>query len=169
MGEPVSLADAQQLANDDKFQFQWWALGLVGARPVEEKKGADKGVDGKILFRETPKDPKSQQIIFSVKGGGVSVKDIRDLRGTVEREKALIGVLVTMKKPTKDMLSEAASAGFYESTVWQKQYPKLQIHTVAELLDGKQVQRPPTRALDETFKNAPKAQKKGDEQLELLQ
>jgi hypothetical protein len=65
--------NAQQLAAGDRYQFQWWALGLVGARPVEEKKGADKSIDGKILLRETPTDAKARQIIFSVKGGGVGV------------------------------------------------------------------------------------------------
>ena len=164
VGEPVSLADAQQLAADDKFQFQWWALGLVGARPVEEKKGADKGIDGKILLRETPTDPKARQIIFSVKGGGVSVKDVRDLRGTVEREGALIGVLITLEKPTKPMVQEAAAAGFYDSKTWQKKYPKLQLRTVGELLEGKAVERPPTVAIDETFKRAPKAKAAGHEQ-----
>ncbi len=45
------------LAEQDKYQFQWWALGLVGARPVEQKKGADHGIDGKILFRDDPRPP----------------------------------------------------------------------------------------------------------------
>ena len=156
VGEPVSLADAQQLAADDKFQFQWWALGLVGARPVEEKKGADKGIDGKILLRETPTDPKARQIIFSVKGGGVSVKDVRDLRGTVEREGALIGVLITLEKPTKPMVQEAAAAGFYDSKTWQKKYPKLQLRTVGELLEGKAVERPPTVAIERLSRKRPR-------------
>jgi hypothetical protein len=164
VGEPVSIADALQLAADDKFQFQWWALGLVGARPVEEKKGADKGIDGKILLRETPTDPKARQIIFSVKGGGVGVKDVRDLRGTVEREGALIGVLITLEEPTKPMVQEAAAAGFYDSKTWQKKYPKLQLRTVAELLEGKAVERPPTVAIDETFKKAPRTKAPGHEQ-----
>lgn len=164
VGEPVSFADAEQLAADDKYQFQWWALGLVGARPVEEKKGADKGIDGKILLRETPTDPKARQIIFSVKGGGVSVKDVRDLRGTVEREGALIGVFITLEEPTKPMVQEAAAAGFYESKTWQKKYPRLQLRTVADLLEGKAVERPPTGAIDETFKRAPKAKAASPEQ-----
>lgn len=168
VGEPVSLADAQQLAADDKYQFQWWALGLVGARPVEEKKGADKGIDGKILLRETPTDAKAKQIIFSVKGGGVKVGDVRDLVGTVTREGALIGVLITLEAPTKPMVQEAAAAGFYESATWQKKYPKLQLLTIEDLLAGKAVERPPTVAIDETFKRAPKAKAKGHEQKELL-
>jgi site-specific DNA-methyltransferase (adenine-specific) len=121
-----------------------------------------------ILLRESPTDAKARQIIFSVKGGGTGVKDVRDLRGTVEREGALIGVLITLEEPTKPMVQEAAAAGFYESKTWQKKYPKLQLRTVEELLAGKQVERPPTVAIDETFKRAPKAQGKGHEQRELL-
>ena len=52
IGEPVSLPDAVKLAQEDPYQFQWWTLGLVGARPVEQKKGADKGIDGRIYFHD---------------------------------------------------------------------------------------------------------------------
>jgi len=63
-----------------------------------------------------------------------------------------------MEPPTKPMLTEAAGAGFYESKVWQQKYPKLQIRTIAELLEGRVVERPPTVAIDQTYKRAPKAQ-----------
>ena len=167
VGEPTSLADAEQLAADDKYQFQWWALGLVGARPVEEKKGADKGIDGKILFRETLSQPKPHAIIFSVKGGGTSVKDVRDLVGVLSREGAVIGVLITLYEPTGPMKTEAASAGFYESKVWNKKYPRLQLRTVEELLAGKAVERPPGVVQDEALKRAPKAKVAGEVHPEL--
>ena len=83
IGEPVSPEDAAKLAEDDKYQFQWWALGLVGARPEEQKKGADHGIDGKILFRDDPRSAKPEQVIIQVKGGKTSVKDVRDLRGVL--------------------------------------------------------------------------------------
>ena len=81
IGEPTTPNEAATLAEEDKFQFQWWALGLVGARPVEQKKGADHGIDGKILFRDDPKAAKPEQIIIQVKGGKTGVKDVRDWRG----------------------------------------------------------------------------------------
>lgn len=169
IGEPVSLPDAEQLANDDKYQFQWWALGLVGARPVEEKKGADKGIDGKILFRETLSQPKPGVIIFSVKGGGTGVKDVRDLRGVIERDGAAIGVLITLHEPTGPMKAEAAAAGFYESKAWNAKYPRLQLRTVEELLAGEAVKRPPGALRDEALKRAPRARraKVADPELEL--
>ena len=99
IGEPTTPNEAATLAEDDKYKFQWWALGLVGARPVEQKKGADHGIDGKILFRDDPKAAKPEQIIIQVKGGKTGVKDVRDLRGVLDREKAAIGILISLQPP----------------------------------------------------------------------
>ena len=158
IGEPVSPPDAKTLAADDPWQFQWWALGLVGARPVEQKKGADKGVDGRLFFHDEHKAAKTKQIILSVKAGKLHAIYVRDLRGVVERENAAIGVMLSMQKPTKPMRKEAASAGFYESP-WGTKHPRLQLLTVEDLLSGKTVDMPPTRDV-RTFKKAPKAKKK---------
>ncbi len=162
IGEPVSLPDAEVLAQQDPYQFQWWALGLVGARPVELKKGADQGIDGRLYFHDEHQDiGKTKQILFSVKSGHVAVSHVRDLRGVLEREKAQIGALISLEKPTKSMRTEAAKAGFYESP-WEqwhdgkKKYPRLQLLTVADLLSGKGVDCPPFRA-NITFKKAPRA------------
>jgi len=155
IGEPVSLPDAQALAKQDPYQFQWWALGLVGARPVEQKKGSDKGIDGRLYFHDDPAGGKTKQIILSVKAGHTSVAHVRDLRGVIEREKAEIGVLISMEEPTKHMRTEAAGAGFYDSP-WGKRFPRLQILTVAELLEGKGIDYPPPSQVNITFKKAPK-------------
>lgn len=169
VGEPVSLPDARTLAANDPYQFQWWALGLVGARPVEQKKGADKGIDGRLYFHDEgdTSKAKTKQIIISVKAGHVSVPHIRDLRGVIDRENAEIGVLLSMEKPTKPMRTEAASGGFYKSP-WQKDpYPRLQILTIEELLTGKRIDCPPLGQVNVTFKKAPKAKGKPTEQPEL--
>jgi site-specific DNA-methyltransferase (adenine-specific) len=160
IGEPVSLPDAKTLAQNDPYQFQWWALGLVGARPVEQKKGADKGIDGRLYFDDEADNTraKTKQIIFSVKAGHVSVAHVRDLRGVVEREKAQIGILICMEEPTKPMRTEAASAGFYKSR-WGH-HPILQILTVEEVLKGKKIDYPHTAGVNVTFKKAPKAKRK---------
>ncbi len=156
IGEPVSITDAEALAKSDPYQFQWWALGLVGARPVEGKKGPDKGIDGRLYFHDDPR-AKTKQIVLSVKAGKVTVSHVRDLRGVVEREKAEIGVFISFNDPTKQMITEAASAGFYKSPTWGKQYPKMQLLTVSELLEGKIIDYPPSQHVDVTFKKAPKA------------
>ncbi len=164
IGEPTTPNEASVLAEQDKFQFQWWALGLVGARPVEQKKGADHGIDGKILFRDDPKAAKPEQIIIQVKGGKTGVKDVRDLRGVLDREKAAIGILISLQPPTGPMETEAASAGFYEHKTNKQKYPRLQLRTVKELMDGKSIERPTSAAsLDDTFKKAPTSKRKSAE------
>jgi len=168
VGEPVTPNEAYVLAGQDKFQFQWWALGLVGARPVEQKKGADRGVDGKILFRDDPKAARPEQIIIQVKGGKTGVKDVRDLRGVLDREKAAIGILISLQPATGPMETEAASAGFYEHKTNKQKYPRLQLRTVKELMEGKGLERPSTvAATDETFRKAPKAGARGGGQTAL--
>lgn len=154
IGEPVTWMDAQALASEDPYQFQFWALGLVKARPEEERKGRDRGIDGRLYFHDG-KDGKTKQVIFSVKSGKIGPRDVRDLRGVVEREGAEIGVLISMKSPTRDMRKEAASAGFYESPFGSK-HPKVQLLTIDELLSGKKVDRPRTYA-DATFRDTPRA------------
>jgi len=169
LGEPTDLSGAKQLAKDDPYQFQWWALGLVGARPVEQKKGADKGIDGRLYFHDEPDSSKAKtkQILLSVKAGHTGPGDVRDLRGVIEREKAEIGVFICMQRPTKPIRTEAASAGFYKSP-WQKEpYPRLQILTIEELLNGKRIDCPPLGQVNVTFKKAPKAKGKATEQPEL--
>lgn len=161
VGEPTSAPDAAALAASDPYQFQWWSLGLVGARPVEEKKGADKGIDGKIVFQGDSAG-KFESVIISVKAGNTGVAHVRDLRGVLDREKASIGVLITMQDHTKPMEEEAVTAGFYESKTWGKRYPKIQLFTVTDLLAGKQIEMPPIKQVGATFKKAPRAAAKPD-------
>jgi len=126
---------------------------------------ADHGIVGKILFRDDPKAAKPEQIIIQVKGGKTGVKDVRDLRGVLDREKAAIGILISLQPPTGPMETEAASAGFYEHKTNQQKYPRLQLRTVKELMEGEEIERPGSAtSLDDTFKKAPKAKAKGHEQ-----
>ncbi|MCX6841896.1 MAG: DNA methyltransferase [candidate division WOR-3 bacterium] len=163
IGEPVDVAGAQELAGRDPYQFQWWALDLVDARPAEQKKGSDKGIDGRIYFHDEADSGQTKQVIISVKAGHTNVAHVRDLRGVVEREKAAIGVLISMEEATQPMISEAASAGFYHSPGWNEDYPRIQLRTIVELLAGKGLDVPPLQA---TFKEAPKHVHNGNHQLE---
>ena len=163
IGEPEDLAGARHLAESlDRYQFQWWAISLIAARPhggsagsKQGKKGADSGIDGVITFNDDPR-AHSKRVIVQVKSGNVGVKDIRDLRGTLDREKdAAIGVFITLQEPTKPMRIEAESCGFYHSETWQRDYPRLQILTIEQLLNGATVQMPPTAT---TYKKAQREQ-----------
>jgi len=138
IGAPVDLAGARALAAHDKYQFQWWALDRLGAQPVSgKKKGADKGIDGVIPFFAGPKEDYKRAIV-SVKGGEhVNVAMVRDLKGVLDREGEPIGILLTLAPPTREMRREADAAGFYDSAFWQRKFPRLQILTVEEMLQGK--------------------------------
>lgn len=158
IGEPEDIADARQLAHDDRYQFQWWALSLVQAKPLggeggrEGKKGSDKGVDGILNFMD--EKGKLQHVLIQVKSGHVKSGDIRDLHGVVNREEASIGVFITLEAPSSDMITEAVSAGYFHSRAWQKDYPRIQILTIEDLLADKGIDMPPSAY--GTFKKAEK-------------
>lgn len=171
IGEPESLSSARQLAQDDRYQFQWWALSLIQAQPIggeagskKGKKGKDRGIDGMITFIDEAR-AKPKRLIVQVKSGKVKSGDIRDLVGTIDREKAAIGVFITLEAPSKEMRTEAASAGFYHSPNWNKDYPRLQIVTVEDLLSGAEVRMPPTAT---TYKKAQRERQQQGEQQQLL-
>ena len=164
IGEPKTVDGARALAqdssNEGRYQFEWWALSLLRAKPVggdagsrKGKKGADKGVDGIINFFEPDGKgkAKAKKVVLQVKSGVVKSGDIRDLKGAVEREGAAIGVFVTLEPPTADMLREALAAGYYESPFWKRMYRKLQILTIGDLLAGAAVAMPPQHG---TFERA---------------
>lgn len=134
-GTPQDLEGARALANADKYQFEWWAVSLVNAVPFGgKKKGADRGIDGIIYFKSERN--KTERCIVSVKGGdSVGVNMVRDLKGVMEREKAPLGVFITLAEPTRHMETEATAAGFYDAGLRGK-FPKIQILTIEELLRG---------------------------------
>lgn len=139
-GTPKDLAGARDLAERDKYQFQWWAVSLVNAVPYGgKKKGADTGIDGIIYFK--PDGKTTEKAIVSVKGGAnVGVGMVKDLIATVDREKAKIGVFITLADPTKPMEKEAVTAGFYQTDYGK--FPKIQILTIEALFSGKKPQMP---------------------------
>jgi site-specific DNA-methyltransferase (adenine-specific) len=166
IGEPQDLSGAKELASQaDKYQFQWWALGLIGARPVgEKKKGADKGIDGVISFLDDPTD-KPKRAIVQVKSGHVHVKDIRELKDVSSKES--MGIFITLEEPTGEMKKEAIAAGYYHSDIWNKDYQKIQIITIDDLLHGKNIDMPPLAQTSVTFAKAQKITGKKGRQMML--
>lgn len=138
-GVPKDAAGARDLAERDKHEFQKWITATIEAQPYKGgKKGMDRGVDGYLHFRDAEKKP--QFGVISVKGGGIKSGDVRDLKGTMEREKAALGLFLSLNEPTREMVKEAASAGLYETGGLK--VPRIQILTAAEILDGKRPQVP---------------------------
>ena len=165
LGQPKDIASAQALATDSensgRYQFELWALGLVDARPArDQKKGADAGIDGYINFFDD-NSGKAKRIVVQVKSGHVTRNQVATLKGDMEREKAEIGLFVTLQSPTRPMESEAAAAGFYTPEHYpNNQYPRIQILTIEELLNGKRADYP-RLAPEATFRRAPRRRSTG--------
>ncbi|MBJ7486714.1 DNA methyltransferase [Brevundimonas sp.] len=147
LGTPRDLDAAKALAQADKHQFQLWALSMIdNAVPYKGgRKGADGGVDGYVYFQVPSDDGAGSKTvtgkaIVSVKGGGVSDPQVKDLITTIDHEGAQMGLFVTLLPPTKPMVARAAAAGFYEAG--GRTYPKVQILTIEQLFDGKRPEMP---------------------------
>lgn len=141
-GAPTDLEGARQLAQTDPIEFQRWIVPLIGAQhagdgPNKMKLGADRGIDGYIRFADDP-NGKTKRVLVSVKSGGTGARDVRDLRGTMEREGSPIGVFVTLHPPTREMRLEAARAGAWSSVVFDphREFDRIQFLTVDDVLRG---------------------------------
>lgn len=160
IGVPKDIDGARDLARRDKYEFQKWITGRIGAQPYKGgKKGMDRGIDGYLHFRDA--DQKPQFAIVSVKGGGTKSGDVRDLKGTVDRENAAIGIFLTLNEPTREMQREAVSADFYETGGMK--FPRIQILTAEQVIAGQRPQVP--FGFTEGFKKAAKEQSKAQGKL----
>lgn len=160
IGQPVDLRSAQALAEQDRFQFEWWALSLIKARPAnKKKKGADQGLDGVIFFADERKE-RAKKVTVQVKSGHVQASYIRDLCRVVDRERAVMGFLVTLEPPTKPMVTEALSAGYYHSPGWNKDYQRIQTRTIEQLLNREFFDMPPTNI---TLAQAQRVEREGNQ------
>ena len=147
VGEPRDVGSARALWEQDPYQFQFWAVSLLEAQPqAEQRRGADRGIDGIIYFVDGPRRT-PQKVVIQVKGGRVSSPQIRDLKGVVEREKAALGLFISLDDPTRDMRTEEAVGGFYHSELWQRDFPKIQIRTIADLLADRGFDLPPRQPM----------------------
>jgi hypothetical protein len=119
------------------YELQYWAINQIPAaqHAQNKKKGADSGVDG-IVWLRSGKGTYEKALISVKAGENVTVQMLRDLRGTMEREKATLGIFLTLAEPTKPMRAEAAGAGLAE--VEGVKCPKIQILMFEDLLNGKQ-------------------------------
>ena len=161
IGAPKDLASAKALAAQNRYQFEWWALSLVGARPAQDKKkGADSGIDGYVNFFDDGSG-KVKTIIVQVKSGHVTASQIRNLKAVVEREQAVMGAFITLEAPTKPMVQEALAAGYYVPELLPKEHeaPKIQVLTIEEIFCGASLKYP--RLSVSTFKKAERKHKEG--------
>ena len=161
-GTPKDVDAARDLAQRDKYQFQWWAVSLVDAQPFQgKKKGADTGIDGVKFFRDLDRK-EARKIVVSVKGGGIKPDDVRALNHVREREKAEIALFISLEQPTPAMVKDAAAAGFYESATGKK-FSRVQLLTIDGLLNNTQRAEHPDYEPDLNFKKA-KAERDAEQQ-----
>lgn len=153
VGAPATADEAVHLAKDDPRAFQDWAVNLVGAQPTASR-GADRGIDGRLWFRDA-RSAKQHCVIISVKAGRIQPAHLRELGGVLSRESAAVGVLICLESPTRAMREEVANSGFF-SSAWGR-HPRLQILTIEDLFSGKKVDYPHTAGAEKTFKRSPKA------------
>lgn len=142
-GIPRDFEGARALFSSSPFDFERWAVSLVNGQPNQKQVG-DKGMDGVIRF---PLDRKKEvgRALVSVKGGQqLNPAMVRDLIGTVDSQKAEMGVLVTMQNPTKGMVDAAHHSDTYEWPFNGTKFPKVQVISVGQLLRGEKPQMPPT-------------------------
>ncbi|ORL96638.1 DNA methyltransferase [Prescottella equi] len=142
-GIPSDLAAARALFSQSPFDFERWAVSLVNAEPNQKQVG-DKGIDGVARF---PLGPKGQfgKVLVSVKGGkNLNPGMVRDLSGTVDAQKAAMGIFLTLTTPTKGVLDAVDHGGVYTHPANNQTYPRLQTFTVGQLMSGKKPNMPPT-------------------------
>ena len=172
IGQPTEVEGARAMlvgtGLEGQYQFQWWALDLIGAQPqgAAQKKGADRGIDGVISFSTGPRGEMGRALV-SVKSGSVNSSQVRDLKGVLEREKAEIGLFVTLEEPSGPMHLEATTAGVYNSALSGRDYPRIQILTVRELLEEHRKPDLPVLVLP-AYQQAERVAKKAAEQGELF-
>lgn len=162
IGEPRSLGAAKDLAERDKFQFEAWAVSLLGGQPIKSKGGGDGGVDGLLRFRDF--DGKFYKVIIEVKGGGYNPTMVKSLKATMDTQGAPLGVFIALKPPTKGELSYAASLGTWQMPGSEHKYPVLQFMTIEDYFAGRRPDLPDTSG---TLKKAKRITKTSQEKLGL--
>lgn len=142
LGIPRDLEGAHALFQRSPFEFERWCVMMLDGQPNEKQVG-DKGIDGVIRI-VTGARGQSDRVLLSVKGGGTNPGHVQALLGTVQGNRAAMGVFVTMKPPTKAMREVANTSSVYTHPGDGREYPRLQILTVEDMLEGRRPKLPPT-------------------------
>lgn len=142
-GMPKDIASARELANSPKgrFSFQDWIIEVMLDGVCNPKKTGDGGYDGYITFQKPNKE--KGIVLIEVKSGKVNVKNMREFIQVVAKQEADIGVFVCFEETiTKEMLRESKLQGYFMNDHFPGSYPKLQIISVEQLLNGEEIKMP---------------------------
>lgn len=141
LGIPRDAGAAQSLFERSPFEFERWAVSRIYAQPNEKQVG-DKGVDGVARFYLDKST--TGRVLVSVKGGKtIGPHFVRDLIGTVDSQKAQMGILISMTDPPRGVIDAVNHGGTYKWPINGQTYPRVQVVTVAELLRGRRPDMPP--------------------------
>ena len=137
----AAIALAHKKEDKTRKEFEKWSiLSYCNKAMINEKKGSDRGIDGRAVISEAA--DKSRQVIFSVKSGGVGVDMVRDLCHVVEREAAAMGIFITLEDPSKPMIAEAKEMGIYVNPLTGQSYEKIKIVTAENIIKGERLYIP---------------------------
>ncbi len=142
-GVPQNLEGARDLWTKDKYHFQKWAVEQVNGF-VTTRRTSDGGIDGRLYF-EIPRRRQLESMAIEVKGGkNVGINVVRELRGVLEREEASMAGLIIMDPlnvtKMRNFKREMATAG--DVTISGVYYPRMQLLTVPEILEGRRFDTP---------------------------
>lgn len=145
-GVPVDIQMARELADKDKFEFEKWVCGAVGAYGMYHApgtRGADKGVDGVLEFYpfHFGEKPKKKYAIIQVKGGKVSPDSVRALYQTVKDTNAKAGIMVCFEKYMKTVENNRSKETFTDDSD-SSPYPVIQGFSVEQLLSDERLNLP---------------------------
>jgi site-specific DNA-methyltransferase (adenine-specific) len=138
-GIPRDMDSARALAlkKDDRVrkEFEKWALLTYSSNRaiINDKKGADGGIDGVAYFQTGSSD--NAKIVFQVKSGNVGRGDIAKLNSDRQREGAEMGIFITLQDPTGPMNAEARAVGVYNHPLMGRNYDTIQIVTIKEIVE----------------------------------
>lgn len=141
---PCDITAAEAYAAEQPFEFQDWAVEKLDGVPSRPRSG-DRGIDGRLYFNDGQNTP-LRQILISVKGGKLKSPFVRELQGAVAREHAPMGVLISLHEPSKQMIRDAASSGFFACSLGT--FPKIQIVTIRRILGEAKLELPPIQKME---------------------
>ena len=135
-GIPTDMEGARMLLERSPLDFEAWAVTAVPGLAPNERRVGDRGIDGRGAMMRTPEGESTPLVLAQVKGGGYTATTMRDFQRVIDRESAAAGIYITLRKTNaRGAHRSAAELGTLE--VGAKTYPKLQLWSVEELLEGR--------------------------------